>query len=123
MKAFHGGDTRITERVAMIGSGVIGRAFAVCFPRGGYEVTRYVPVEGVAACALPRIRKIAVFCKMCGRLTGAHLAEVLDRVSAVRTMEEAVDSAVNVQENATGTLEGTSKNCVCFDGGVDIGSV
>ena len=45
----------MADKVAMIGSGIIGRAFAICFSRGGYEVAPWDPVEGVTETALPTI--------------------------------------------------------------------
>lgn len=95
----------MSERVAMIGSGIIGRAFAVCFSRGGYDVTLYDPVDGVARDALPRIRETCEDLAEVGLLNGRTPDDVLGRISAVNTMEEAVEGAIHVQENAPETLE------------------
>ncbi|MFN4158077.1 MAG: 3-hydroxyacyl-CoA dehydrogenase [Gemmobacter sp.] len=95
----------MTERVAMIGSGIIGRAFAICFSRGGYEVRLYDPIAGVAEAALPRIAETAADLEEVGLLNGRTAADVLSRISAVNTIEEAVEGAIHVQENAPETLE------------------
>lgn len=95
----------MTERVAMIGSGIIGRAFAICFSRGGYEVRLYDPTDGVAADALPRIRETCEDLEQEGLLNGRTTDDVVGRISAVETIEEAVEGAIHVQENAPERLE------------------
>ena len=95
----------MAERIAMIGSGIIGRAFAVCFSRGGYEVTLYDPMDGVAESALPRIRETCDDLEDVGLLNGRSAEDVVSRISAVKTIEDAVDGAIHVQENAPETLE------------------
>jgi L-gulonate 3-dehydrogenase len=95
----------MTERVAMIGSGIIGRAFAICFSRGGYEVTLYDPVPGVAEGALPRIAQIAADLEDQGLLNGRTARDVTARIQAVGSIEAAVEGAIHVQENAPETLE------------------
>ena len=93
------------ERVAMIGSGIIGRAFAICFSRGGYEVTLFDPVDGVAESARPRIAETAADLEEQGLLNGRTAADVTSRIRAVGSIAEAVEGAVHVQENAPETLE------------------
>ena len=95
----------MAERIAMIGSGIIGRAFAVCFSRGGYEVTLYDPMDGVAEAALPRIKETCDDLEDVGLLNGRSSDDVMSRIFAVKSMEEAVDGAIHVQENAPETLE------------------
>lgn len=95
----------MTERVAMIGSGIIGRAFAICFSRGGYAVTLYDPTEGVAEKAIPTIRDTVVDLEEVGLLNGRTADDVMSRISAVGTMEEAVEGSIHVQENAPERLD------------------
>ncbi len=95
----------MAERIAMIGSGIIGRAFAVCFSRGGYEVTLFDPMDGVAEAGLPRIKETCDDLEDVGLLNGRSSDDVMSRIFAVKTMEEAVDGAIHVQENAPETLE------------------
>ena len=95
----------MTERVAMIGSGIIGRAFAVCFSRGGYEVRLWDPVEGAAEAALPRISETAHDLEEYDLLNGHSAKDVIARVSAVGTIKEAVEDAIYVQESAPEKLD------------------
>ena len=89
----------------MIGSGIIGRAFAICFSRGGYAVTLYDPMPGVAEAALPRIAQIAADLEEQGLLNGRTASDVTSRIEAVDSIEAAVEGAIHVQENAPETLE------------------
>ncbi|MEX1081226.1 MAG: 3-hydroxyacyl-CoA dehydrogenase [Halofilum sp. (in: g-proteobacteria)] len=84
----------------MIGSGIIGRAFAVCFSRGGYEVALFDPADGVAENAVPLIRETVADLENNGLLNGRTADDVMSRIHATSSMEEAVDGAVHVQENA-----------------------
>jgi 3-hydroxyacyl-CoA dehydrogenase len=45
----------INQRVAIIGSGLIGRSWAVVFANGGFDVALYDAVAGVADRALSLI--------------------------------------------------------------------
>ena len=42
----------MTIKVAVVGAGLIGRAWAITFARGGATVSLYDPPEGAAAAAL-----------------------------------------------------------------------
>lgn len=95
----------MAERVAMIGSGIIGRAFAICFSRGGYEVAMWDPVDGVTDQALELIDATARDLEQYDLLNGHSAADVVGRVRAVSTMEEAVEGAIHIQENAPEKLE------------------
>lgn len=95
----------MAERVAMIGSGIIGRAFAICFSRGGYEVTLYDPVDGVAEQAVPMINATVADLEKSNLLNGRTTDDVMQRIKSVRSMEEAVEGAVHVQENAPEKLQ------------------
>src|ERR1700733_8282308 len=46
------GSERMTETVAIVGSGLIGRAWAMIFARAGWTVRLYDPADGVAAAAV-----------------------------------------------------------------------
>lgn len=95
----------MAERVAMIGSGVIGRAFAICFSRGGYEVTLYDPKEGAAEQVIPPMRETVADLEQNGLLNDRTTDDVMSRMIPVTTMEEAVEGAIHVQENAPEVLE------------------
>ncbi|MGB3500697.1 MAG: 3-hydroxyacyl-CoA dehydrogenase NAD-binding domain-containing protein [Mesorhizobium sp.] len=86
-------------KVACIGSGLVGRAWAVVFARAGYDVALYDRVaDEVTSRALPMIARM---------LDGLSAAQMLDeepsviaaRISAAGSIAEAVDGAVHVQES------------------------
>jgi L-gulonate 3-dehydrogenase len=64
----------------MIGSGIIGRAFAICFSRVGYEVALWDPVEGVAGAAPPTIEGTVLDLEEHDLLNGHSAAAVMSRV-------------------------------------------
>jgi 3-hydroxyacyl-CoA dehydrogenase len=91
------------KRVAIVGSGLIGRSWAVVFAGGGYDVTLYDAKPGVAEAA--------------GALVGEALAELsahglvedpagaAARVRAGKSLGDALEGAVFVQENGPETLQ------------------
>lgn len=95
----------MTERVAMIGSGIIGRGFAICFSRGGYEVTLYDPIDGVAFNSLSLIKTTVENLEKNGLLNGQTTDQVMGRIKPVSTIEEAVEGAIHIQENAPEILQ------------------
>jgi L-gulonate 3-dehydrogenase len=90
-------------RVAIIGSGLIGRAWAMVFARAGWDVAMYDAVGGVADKALGLVAE--------GLDELAKHGLVLDpkgaaaRVRAAKSMADALDGASYVQENVPETLD------------------
>ena len=84
--------------VALIGSGLIGSAWAVVFARGGLPV-RILDREGRAAAnALPRIdRSLAQLAD--GGLLDEPVDAIRGRISFVSSLEAALDGAVLAQES------------------------
>jgi 3-hydroxyacyl-CoA dehydrogenase len=93
----------VTETVGIIGSGLIGRAWAMIFARAGWQVRLWDPAEGVAAAAVglcaTGLRDLAE-AGLCPDPTGAAM-----RITAAATLEEAVAEASFVQENGPEALE------------------
>jgi L-gulonate 3-dehydrogenase len=85
------------KRVAMIGSGLIGRSWAIVFARAGWTVSLYDPADGVAAGAIPLIEAELTSLAKLGLVDDPKGAAA--RVSAAKSMEQAVDGADFVQEN------------------------
>jgi 3-hydroxyacyl-CoA dehydrogenase len=83
--------------VAVVGAGMIGRAWAIVFARAGHPVRLWDGVPSVAEDAL------AVISARVTELAEAGLSapsdEVLPRIQAVSTLEQAVTGAGYVQEN------------------------
>src|SRR6187399_3340036 len=90
-------------RVAIIGSGLIGRSWAMVFARAGWDVALWDPVDGVAETALAHIadglRELAAH----GLVDDP--AGAAARVRAVAGIGEAVAGATYVQECAPEVLD------------------
>ncbi|WP_207480370.1 3-hydroxyacyl-CoA dehydrogenase [Arenibaculum pallidiluteum] len=94
----------MTTRVGIIGSGLIGRAWAIVFARGGCEVRLADASPAEATKALDIIRSSL------GDLEGAGLLKegagaILARLSVAEDMAEAVAGADYVQENLPERLD------------------
>jgi L-gulonate 3-dehydrogenase len=91
--------------VAIIGSGFIGRAWAISFARAGHEVRLWDAQEGASEAASAYIAAILPDLEANDLLDGASAAEVHKRIGGRATIEEAVDGVVHVQENTPERLE------------------
>jgi L-gulonate 3-dehydrogenase len=92
------------EKIAIVGSGLIGRAWATVFARAGHPVKLYDAAPGAAEKALGLIREGLQELKEFGLISEA--ADVVaKRVSAAATLAEAVGDADYVQENTSENLE------------------
>ena len=92
------------EKVAIIGSGLIGRAWAMVFARAGHQVKLYDAAPGAADKALALIREGLEELHEFGLIRESANA-VAQRVTAVATLADAVKDADYVQENTTEKLD------------------
>ncbi len=100
------GDVSAGERkIAIVGAGLIGRAWAIAFSRGGCRVALFDPEAGVAAAARDLIAAALGDLADNGLLGGAAASDVLARVAVADSLAEAVEGALHVQENAPEALE------------------
>ena len=92
------------EKVAIIGSGLIGRAWAMVFARAGHPVKLYDAAPGAADKALAQIKEgleeLYEF-----RLIGESADVVVKRVTTAATLADAVKDADYVQENTSEKLD------------------
>jgi len=90
------------SRVAIVGSGLIGRAWAVVFARGGFDVALHDGVAGVAAAArdlvIAALRDLAA-----ENLADAEAAA--PRVRVAKDLADALAGATLVQENLPEVVE------------------
>lgn len=93
----------VSPNVAIIGAGLIGRAWAMVFARAGHNVAIYDPAPGASGKALGLIREGLE------ELAKHHLAAdpkgAAGRVRAAQNLAEALDGAGFVQENSPEKLE------------------
>lgn len=93
----------MTESVAIVGAGLIGRAWAMIFARAGWDVRLFDPAQGVAEAAIPLcaegLRTLAAN-DLC-----ADPAAAAERIRAAGTLAAALDGVAFVQENGPERLE------------------
>ena len=85
------------KKLAIVGSGLIGRSWAIVFARAGWSVALFDPVAGIAEKAGPMIDAELKSLARFGLV--ADPAAALARIRAVRTLEEALAGAELVQES------------------------
>ena len=92
-------------RVAIIGSGFIGRAWAISYARAGNDVVLWDLDADAPARALDYIDGVLDTLDENGLLNGNSPADVRGRMAAAGTLEAALDGAVHVQENTPEVVE------------------
>lgn len=88
------------ETVAVIGTGLIGRAWAMVFARAGHPVRIFDAAPGAAGRALDLIRDALAETREFG-LIEEDPATIVARITAAPTLEDAVRDADYVQENTS----------------------
>jgi L-gulonate 3-dehydrogenase len=92
-------------RVAIIGSGFVGRAWAISFARAGCEVALWDLDKEAPGKAQEYIERLLPDLEASDLLNGATVSEVAARVRATRTLESALEGVVHVQENTPEDVE------------------
>jgi 3-hydroxyacyl-CoA dehydrogenase len=92
------------EKVAIIGAGLIGRAWAMVFARAGHTVKLYDSTPGATDKAIGLIREGLEELQQFGLIKETP-DTVMTRVSGADTLAEAVRDADYVQENTTERLD------------------
>jgi 3-hydroxyacyl-CoA dehydrogenase len=85
--------------IAIVGSGLIGRAWAITFARAGHEIRLYDQVAGQAEKAIDFAREMAAPLEREGLLEGQSADRVIARIKPAKSLEAALDGAVHDQEN------------------------
>ena len=94
----------MNERIAIVGAGLIGRAWAIVFARAGCAVTIYDAAPDALAGCIKLLRENIGDLAQHGLISEAPEV-VLARISTVATLAAALDGAVLVQENIRETVE------------------
>src|SRR3954466_4157878 len=87
-------------KTTVIGTGLVGRAWAIVFARAGYETYLYDQDESAADRALDYIGSVLGDLAANDLLDGATSEEVRKRLVKAPDLQSALDGAVHVQENA-----------------------
>jgi L-gulonate 3-dehydrogenase len=90
---------------AVVGSGFIGRAWAISFARAGAGVRLWDQADGAADKALSYIAGVLDDLAGNDLLNGQTPAAVLARITAVKRLEDALALATHVQENTPEVLD------------------
>lgn len=85
-------------KAAVIGTGLIGRAWAIVFARAGWETRLYDPGAGAAQAALARIAESLGDLEDAGLIRSA--AEVMARMAPAESLAAALDGVEFAQESA-----------------------
>jgi L-gulonate 3-dehydrogenase len=93
----------VNRRVAIIGSGLVGRSWAVVFAGGGFDVTLYDAAPGVADRAHDLVSEALEELSAHGLVKDAKAAAA--RLRAATSLSDALDGAGFVQESSPETLE------------------
>jgi 3-hydroxyacyl-CoA dehydrogenase len=102
-------------KAAIIGSGFVGRAWAISFARAGCEVSVWDQDSEAPGKAQAYIDRILPDLEANDLLNGATANEVAARIRAAATLESALDGAVHVQENTPETVEVKRKVFAALD--------
>lgn len=90
----------MAEIVAIVGTGLVGRAWAIAFARAGWTARLWDPAEGAAAAALGTIERLLADLEAQDMLHGASAGTVRERLGAAATLGEALAGAQWMQESA-----------------------
>jgi len=86
-------------KIAIIGSGLIGRAWAITFARAGHEIRLYDQIAGAAEKAIAFAREMAQPLEAEGLLEGQSADQLVARIKPAASLKEALDGVAHVQEN------------------------
>lgn len=92
-------------KVAIVGSGFIGRAWAISFARAGHDVRMWDQAPAAASGARDYIAGVLGDLAANNLLRGQAVDTVLGRITIVEELGEALADAVHVQENTPENLE------------------
>ena len=93
------------RKVAIIGTGFIGRAWAICFARAGFEARMWDADPAAIDNAIGYIAPILDDLAEVDLLSGSSKQEVIDRLVPCQTMAGALDGAGYAQESTPERLD------------------
>jgi len=93
------------QKTAIIGSGFIGRAWAISFARAGYEVALWDQSPDAVSKARDYIVEVLIDLERNDLLNGHSPSAVLARIVAEADLAKALDGAVHIQENTPEDLK------------------
>ena len=95
----------MTSKIAIVGTGLVGRAWSVVFARAGHSVEIYDPIDGASDSALKLMETNLPALADADLLHGETPAAVLARIRRADSLEQVLDGAVHCQESAPERVE------------------
>ena len=95
----------MTDKVAIVGAGLVGRAWVISFARGGHRVTLFDADDKAVVSALSTIESMLRTLELRGMLKGQTAADVRSRMTGAGSLEIALAGATHVPENVPEDLE------------------
>ena len=95
----------MSKKIAIVGTGLIGRSWSIVFARAGFEVWLWDPVEGAVLTAIKLIKEGLPSLAEENLLNGCSVEQVFGRIHASDSLEDALDGADHLQENAPERVE------------------
>ena len=92
-------------KVAVVGTGFVGRAWAISFARAGCEVALWDQDKEASGKAFAYIERLLPDLEANDLLNGSAAGEVAARARVAATLESALEGAVHVQENTPEDVE------------------
>ena len=93
------------SKVAIVGSGLVGRAWAISFARAGFDVALWDQDPAAAGKAIAYAERLLPDLEQCDLLNGETARAVGARMRPVARLEGALDGAAYVQENTPEDVE------------------
>lgn len=91
--------------IAVVGAGLIGRAWCISFVRGGHAVQVYDEMPGAAERAVAFAAEALPMLASEGLIDGGEMSAMTARLSVSASLEAALQGAAHVQESTPETLE------------------
>jgi 3-hydroxyacyl-CoA dehydrogenase len=93
------------SKIAIIGSGLVGRSWAISFARAGHDAFLWDAAPGAAEAAIGYIGKILPDLQAHDLLRGSTPEQVLSRLHVAATVQEALKGALYAQESTPERVE------------------
>ncbi|HVI87646.1 MAG TPA: 3-hydroxyacyl-CoA dehydrogenase [Dongiaceae bacterium] len=101
--------------IAIVGAGLVGRAWAITFARGGHDVRLYDEVAGAAEKAKAFAAEVLPSLAAEDLLDGQLPDQVAGRLRVVSSLAAALDSAIHVQESTPEDLDSKKRVFAALD--------
>ncbi|MCH9670705.1 MAG: 3-hydroxyacyl-CoA dehydrogenase [Gammaproteobacteria bacterium] len=95
----------MSKKVAVVGTGLVGRAWSIVFARGGFDVCLWDPVEGAAAAARENVERMLPELEGFDLLRQQSSEAVLSRIRVGTSLRDALDGACHMQESGPERVE------------------